>query len=112
MEMAAPDQVESPGRANSDAFVLHPFLYIATLKVPQSKTGSLKKSLGKLVTKGGSEKEGMSYLAQLEDARHALTTGTSAFFRPPPAARPLHSASTHLPLPPDCCCSPGEPQRG
>ena len=74
----ATEQVESPARSNnSDALVLHPYLYPhAPLKVPLSKTG-MKKSLGKLVTKGGSEKQANGYLNDLEEARHALSTGAA-----------------------------------
>jgi hypothetical protein len=102
MEIAVPaaELVESPGRgSNGDAFVLHPYLYPhALLKVPHGKNGSLKKSLGKLVTKGGREKEGENYLAQLEDARHALRTGAPFVRRRP--------QQPQQPQPPNCHCSP------
>jgi len=61
---------------SSDSVVIHIYLHPAPLKLPISKPAAIKKQLSKLVQKGGSsEKEAAAFLASLEQAHNAVTTG-------------------------------------
>lgn len=76
LEAVPPDQAETSGGSApspNDGVLLHPYLFSPVLKVPAKLSPSLKKQLAKQC----SSKQGEEFIAELEQARSKLTTGTS-----------------------------------
>lgn len=107
LEAVPPVQAETPGGASSpnDGVLLHPYLFPQVIKAPLQLSPSLRKQLAKQCN----SKQGEEFIAELDQARHKLTTGSTAGHCAETGRR-VNPAAAAAPLqPPRCCTSPAEP---